>query len=250
MFARSGYHLEMRYVPGLVMVSLMLASCSVQPMSDATLPAKALPKLKESGRVVRDRTQSFDFYVLSLSWSPGFCATPAGRNEDFQCGPTRHYGFVLHGLWPQYEKGGWPQDCPVDRTAGRVDSALVDEMLPIMPSPKLVRHEWQKHGTCSGLSVRDYFDEATDAFHSITIPARYEAPQQAIQVDPDQLRADFAQANPTLGHDGFVVLCSGNGRYLQEVRACLRSDLSGRACNREVQRSACRSDQITLRPTR
>lgn len=49
----------------------------------------------------------FDYYLLSLSWSPTFCLTHAG-NE--QC-KGKGYGFVLHGLWPQYAKGGWPQFC-------------------------------------------------------------------------------------------------------------------------------------------
>jgi ribonuclease T2 len=163
-----------------------------------------------------------------------------------QCGPDRHFAFVLHGLWPQYEKGGWPQNCSTER----VNDGIVDAMLTIMPSPKLVQHEWEKHGTCSGLSAHDYFEESADAFQSVNIPARYQTPRQEITVDPDQLRQDFAAANPNIGEQGFVVLCSGNGRYLQEVRVCLKNDLTGRACNREVQRDQCRAVQIVMRPTR
>jgi len=163
-----------------------------------------------------------------------------------QCGPERHFAFVLHGLWPQYEHGGWPQNC----SSETVDESLINSMLTIMPSPKLVAHEWAKHGTCSGLSPQDYFKTATQAFHSIKIPPRYKAPQQQITVSPDQLRHDFAAANPKIGDQGFVVLCSGNGRFLQEVRACLTKELEGRPCNPEVLRNACRSDQIIMRPLR
>ena len=57
----------------------------------------------------------FDFYVLSLSWSPSFCAAAAerigGRPSGPQCGP-RPYSFVVHGLWPQYDKG-FPEYCQV-----------------------------------------------------------------------------------------------------------------------------------------
>ncbi len=49
----------------------------------------------------------FDFYVLSLSWSPTFCLT---HPQDQQC-TGKGYGFVLHGLWPQYARGGWPASC-------------------------------------------------------------------------------------------------------------------------------------------
>jgi len=189
----------------------------------------------------------FDFYVIALSWSPGFCATPAGRNDDTQCGPGRRFAFVLHGLWPQYEERGWPQDCAFGE---RPDAALVDSMLPIMPSPKLVHHEWSKHGTCSGLPAKDYFAEATQAFRSVTIPAAYHAPIKQIMVDPDKVQRDFAASNPAFPADAFVVTCTNNGRFLQEVRACLTKELSGRPCNREVLRSACKSNEVIMRPVR
>ncbi|MEP7351630.1 MAG: ribonuclease T2 [Acidobacteriota bacterium] len=191
-------------------------------------------------------TGKFDFYVMSLSWSPGFCATPAGRNDDIQCGQQRHFAFVLHGLWPQYEQKGWPEDC----TTERIDNSTVERMLDIMPSPKLVLHEWEKHGTCSGLAPTEYFAEAREAFDSVKIPAKYQHPSNQISVNPEELRREFAEANPKFGHDGFAVLCSNNGRYLQEVRACLYTDLDGRACNREVLHDECRSDAVIMRPVR
>src|SRR5215471_13459772 len=55
----------------------------------------------------------FDYYVLSLSWSPSFCEAAAGRRPDRapreQCG-ARPYSFVVHGLWPQFEHG-FPERC-------------------------------------------------------------------------------------------------------------------------------------------
>jgi ribonuclease T2 len=122
-------------------------------------------------------------------------------------------------------------------------------MLAIMPVPGW----WLTVGsarTCSGLSPEDYFKKAAQAFNSVNIPQRYKAPLRQITVSPDQLRHDFALANPTLGDQGLVVLCSGNGRYLQEVRACLTKDLQGRPCTADVLRGACKSDQIIMRPLR
>ena len=57
----------------------------------------------------QDRRQNqpgqFDFYVLALSWSPSFCeaAGERGTPPQQQCA-ARPYSFVVHGLWPQYEK--------------------------------------------------------------------------------------------------------------------------------------------------
>ena len=191
-------------------------------------------------------TGNFDFYLLSLSWSPGFCATPAGQNDPGQCAPGRKFSFVLHGLWPQYEQSGWPEDCSTDS----MDPAMAQKMINIMPSEKLIRHEWSKHGTCSGLSSAEYFEEADEAYHSIKIPPQYGQLATALAVSPDEIRGQFAAANPTIGEAEFVVECSGNGRYLSEVHACLTKDLAGRACNREEQRHQCRSDSVTMRPVR
>lgn len=183
---------------------------------------------------------------MSLSWSPGFCATAAGQHDDLQCGPERHYAFVLHGLWPQYEGRGWPQNCSTEP----LDEAVTRRMLAIMPSPKLVAHEWSKHGTCSGLNAADYFEEAEEAFHAVTIPAEYRAPVRQVMVNPAKMQRDFAAANPKFGQDGFVVVCSNNGRFLQEVRACLTKDLEGRGCNSETLHAACSSGEIIMRPVR
>jgi ribonuclease T2 len=230
---------------------LLLTGCLGAPPSSSGAEAARTEARRErpsAKRKPRERGVSgkFDFYVLALSWSPGFCATPAGRNDDTQCGPQRHFAFVLHGLWPQYENRGWPQDCSTEP----LDRSVVDAMLPIMPSTKLIGHEWRKHGTCSGLSSKEYFEEATEAFRAVKIPAAYQAPMKTITVDPDQVQRDLASANPGFPAGSFVVTCTGNGRFLQEVRACLTKDLEGRPCNREVQRSACRSNEVIMRPVR
>jgi len=97
----------------------------------------------------------FDFYVLSLSWSPDYCAGPAGARDRFQCAGPRKYGFVVHGLWPQFERG-WPEECTTDRL--NLAAPLRKDILEIMPSERLMNHEWRKHGTCSGLTPKQYFE--------------------------------------------------------------------------------------------
>src|SRR4051812_19830847 len=45
---------------------------------------------------------SFDYYVLSLSWAPGFCANPSNASANpKECAPGTHLGFIVHGLWPE-----------------------------------------------------------------------------------------------------------------------------------------------------
>lgn len=218
-----------------------------RPQADAARP-ESKRQQRNRRRQARGEAGQFDFYVLALSWSPGYCASPAGQRDDAQCAPGRQFAFVLHGLWPQYEKSGWPQSCPVE--GGGVDRATVEAMLDIMPSPRLVRHEWEKHGTCSGLSANDFFEESREAFQKVKIPEAYRAPLKQITVNPAAMRKAFGAANPEFGENGFAVVCTNNGRFLQEVRACLNKELDGRACNAQVARDQCRSDSVIMRPVR
>jgi ribonuclease T2 len=122
----------------------------------------AMPRaLAEDAR--QNEAGQFDFYVLSLSWSPSFCAAAAergsARGPTLQCG-ARPYSFVVHGLWPQYEKG-FPEHCQVP--APRLYRGIVSSMLDLMPAPHLIYNEWDKHGTCSGLAPRAYFDTVRKA---------------------------------------------------------------------------------------
>jgi ribonuclease T2 len=185
----------------------------------------------------------FDYYVLALSWSPQFCAGPNGSSEPGQCSGERRFGFVVHGLWPQYERG-YPRDCA---PPSALDEALVKRMLPLMPSPRLVVHEWNAHGTCSGLSPTAYFTQIEKARAAVRIPADFQAPVKHVVVTARDLKAKFARANPALPGDAYRVACSG--RYLSEVRVCLTKSLEGRACGPGL-RDSCREGEIILRPLR
>jgi ribonuclease T2 len=187
----------------------------------------------------RGRAGDFDFWVLSLSWSPSWCEAVGDAHREVQC--SRPYGFVVHGLWPQWDRG-FPSDCPTGEAPPSPD--LVRSMLDLMPSPALVRHEWQKHGTCSGLSADRYFRAIRRLFATIRVPADYAAPERPRLVAPVEVERAFARANPGLDGDEIAVFCGG--RRLDEVRICVNRDLTGfRACP-EVDRRACRLDRALM----
>ena len=116
-----------------------------------------------------------------------------------------------------------------------------------MPSPQLIQHEWQTHGTCSGLDVNAYFQQIQKAFATVKIPDDFKSPLQQIQIAPADVKAKFAQANSPFPAGAFTVQCSG--QYLSEVRACLTKDLQGRACGADA-RDTCPGDTVVLRPLR
>ncbi len=202
------------------------------------------------GSVAREgnRPGAFDYYVLALSWSPTYCATTGRDRNDPQCDGRRPYAFVLHGLWPQYAKG-WPEYCRTPRKPW-VPRKLIASMLDIMPSPKLVIHEYKKHGTCSGLAPDAYYAQARAAFDRIRIPARYLGPNRAVTVSPRQIEVDFLKTNPGLTPEMLSVAC-GRGKRLREVRICFSKRLELRACGpNEEQRRLCRLERIVMPPVR
>ena len=187
---------------------------------------------------------NFDFYVLSLSWSPGFCATGGAEKAREQCQAGMGLGFVVHGLWPQFERG-FPSDCdgagrPISRTALEAAKGL-------FPSEGLARYEWRKHGSCSGRSPQDYFADVRAARDLVTIPPEFQRLKQEEDVAPAEILRSFGKANPRLRAGMAAVTCSRG--YLQEVRVCLSKDLREfRPCP-EVTRNSCRAPSIKVTPS-
>src|SRR5712675_205344 len=68
----------------------------------------------------------FDYYLLTLSWAPDFCALPGGNKDPRECGKGRHVGFVVHGLWPQNNQSRGPENCG---PASPVAQSIVQLML-------------------------------------------------------------------------------------------------------------------------
>jgi len=200
------------------------------------------PKAGEPGK--------FDYYVMSLSWSPSYCAGNTRGGYDPQCSGQRPYAFVLHGVWPQYEKG-WPQNC-ASPDNGYVPRAVANRMLDIMPSDKLVFHEYRTHGTCSGLGVDGYFDMARSLYNKIRIPARFQAvTDPRTFVGTADVLADFIAANPGMKADGIALECGGPGPRLKEVRICFDKGGAFRSCGRnENQSRMCSAPRVYLPPTR
>jgi len=200
----------------------------------------------------QDRRQNapgeFDFYVLSLSWSPSFCEAASergssGRSQQAQCG-GRPFAFVVHGLWPQYERG-FPDYC--QRPSPRLDRNIMSSMLDLMPAPGLIFSEWDKHGTCSGLGPRGYFETIRKARSAVKIPPEFLELAETKTIAPAAVEDAFIKANAGLSNSAVSVVC--DKIRLSEVRICMSKDLQFRACE-EIDRRACRRDQIVMPPMR
>ena len=186
----------------------------------------------------------FDYYVMALSWTPSFCELEGDAKNSDQCDPRHDFGWTLHGLWPQYHQG-WPSYCnTLERQPSR---QMTNSMTDIMGTSGLAWHQWKKHGTCSGLSARDYFALSRTAYSSVTRPAVFKKLDKTVQLPASVIEDAFLKANPELDKDMVTVTC--RNRHIQEVRICLSKSLDPVPCGRDVIKD-CSMTKAILPPVR
>ncbi|HHF3476819.1 TPA: ribonuclease HI [Haemophilus influenzae] len=140
-----------------------------------------------------------DYYMLALSWSPGFCDIQREKYGDqlpyssqYQCGNNRTFGWVVHGLWPQNANAravsDHPRFCKGDLPA--LPKGLLAQYLAISPGEKLLQGEWEKHGSCAFDSAQQYFAKEQELFNALKLPNQ--------KLSRDELFGWMKQHNPQL----------------------------------------------------
>ncbi|XP_057777247.1 intracellular ribonuclease LX-like [Salvia miltiorrhiza] len=114
-------------------------------------------------------SQDFDFFYFVQQWPASYCDTRRSC-----CYPTTgkpNEDFSIHGLWPNYNDGKWPQNCD---TSSSLDISQISDLVkrmekdwPTLACPsgdgvKFWGHEWEKHGTCTSLHQHAYFQSALE----------------------------------------------------------------------------------------
>ncbi len=223
----------------------MWMSARLKALRAAALAGVMLVAPNGAGADGPPKPSGFDFYVLALSWSPTFCASAKASSNRDQCGEGKRYGLVVHGLWPQNERG-YPENCPTDQPR-RVPEKLGRTLFDIMPSMGLIGHQWRKHGTCSGLAQADYFALTRAAYERVRIPDSLRNAERATTVDVDAIETQFTRANAGMTRQALAVTCE-RGK-LSEIRVCLTPQLAFRDCP-EIDAQACSLPSVAVPPAR
>lgn len=161
---------------------------------------------------------NFDYYLLSMSITPTFCALDARRasrkteceintlSADFKSVPIS-----IHGLWPNRSHGQHPFFCGVAKSERKdhcslprvqgLSSKTAKELSTYMPGSAdcLDRWEWNKHGSCSGLNEDQYFSKTiawAKRLNQSMGPAILKSAGGNINLT--QLRQQVAQKDPEL----------------------------------------------------
>lgn len=199
-----------------------------------------------STAAAQNRPGEFDHYVLALSWVPAYCEADGDDRNDPRCHDGRGLGWALHGLWPQHQGGRWPEYCQSSqRDPSRRETR---DQAWLFGTSGSAWHQWNKHGSCTGLSARNFYRLVEEAVERVELPEIFENINRELSVDPNVVEAAFMEANPDLTHDMIVTSCRGDD--LVELRVCLTRDLEPRNCDRAMLRRECRLSGATLLPVR
>lgn len=174
-----------------------------------------------------------DSYVLALSWSPQHCSTidpGSAKKHEFQC-ELNKFGFVVHGLWGQSsaatEKCQQPRNC----SKSLVDNETVLKNLCTVPGVALIQAQWQKHGSCTGMSVTDYFDKTRELWSEINKPEISDLLNEKNQTTAGEISKAFVERNKELGlTDASVAVRVASKNYLGEVFICYDTSFKFTAC--------------------
>jgi ribonuclease T2 len=183
-----------------------------------------------------ERAGAFDYYVMALSWSPNWCAVTGDARGSDQCEARHDYGWILHGLWPQFERG-YPSNC--NSSMRNPSRGETNAMSDVMGSGGLAWHQWKKHGKCSGLSSEAYFERSREAYAAVVRPEVFRKLTKTVKVPAKVVEEAFLKANPDLSADMITITCKSG--HIQEARVCLTKDLQPRVCGRDVIRDCTAS---------
>lgn len=194
----------------------------------------------------QNRAGVFDHYLLALTWMPGFCMAEGDARDDPRCAAGRRAGWMVHGLWPQHANGSWPEFCQTpQRAPSRAETAA---QAALFGTSGAAWHQWNKHGTCTGLSAADYYRLTSQALARVTLPDLFTRIDQRLTVAPQVIEAAFLEVNPSLSPQAMLTTCRGSAVY--EVRICLTPDLQPRDCAPQTHLRECTLDRAVLHPLR
>jgi ribonuclease T2 len=214
----------------LTLLGLVVLTASAAPQCQipTNLPKPSVPARDMNRMTVTD-------YQFVLSWSPNHCQQVSEQHLNgtrawdraFQC-EKNHFGFVVHGLWPQAKgssgKNNSPRSCEPSK---RLPESLLEKNLCTVPGVALMQNEWSEHGTCMTDDPEKYFSQIQ------SLASRFKP--GAIQLSPGvhtaaEVRDAVAAVNPALLRREHIGVRATKDQKLQEIYICLEKNLQPMTC--------------------
>lgn len=183
---------------------------------------------------------AFDFFIFALQWPGTICSTRSSCCQHLSSAT----GFTIHGIWPEFNDGSWPQCCSGPAFDDSKISSLSSKLQSFWPSlycgsskgchgteVSFWGHEWEKHGTCAWPVVHneyDYFATALKLYEENDLLAVLMKAGIVPLIDEHYNASSLVSAVAEAFGASPVLICS-NGR-LKEIRLCFTKDFQSRDC--------------------
>ncbi|GHP05765.1 ribonuclease [Pycnococcus provasolii] len=204
------------------------------------LVALASPFVAQASRASSD----FDFFMFTTTWAGTFCDHEFGRHCKHVVGLRN---LTIHGLWPNYDSGKYPQFCDKrkfdpDKVADLQDR-LNAEWPDLLSKGGLWSHEFEKHGTCSASVLpteHDYFGAALSLNERLDLTsALFRAGIQPSSTQAYPTKDIVKAVKSVIGDDVDPELNCADGN-LQEIRVCFTKTFQARNCDSSASSASSR----------
>jgi ribonuclease T2 len=229
-----------RTVIGALAAVAMAGAAQAASLKSCAIPPNVVPTQSEIPPADQIHTDvPIAAYLLALYWSPEACRSGIAESDKaIQC-DANSFGFTVHGLWPNGPDRVHPRYC---KPSPPISLKTVKSNLCMTPSPWLLQHEWQAHGTCQWRTPEAYFKKARSVRSKLNVPDL--KPDANGTMTAGQVREAFLKGNRGMTRDGLNVRVNKDNR-LTEVWVCM--DL-------KFKLAACRGgngtpDPVTIRVT-
>jgi len=152
--------------------------------------------------------------ILAISWQKSFCKL----NHSPECKYSKNYDyFTLHGVWVKKEY------CKGVKNF-RLPNKFWRELKKVMPSTKLIKHEWRKHGTCYSKDPFIYFRDSLKLLNVINSSPilKFFRDNEGKIIRKEQLNRVINRVFPNSARKVKMICKSG---YVVELRFSLNGDI-------------------------
>jgi ribonuclease T2 len=205
--------------------------CGTLNGNASTLAQKSLNTIDtptQSNTPTCQQPNTFQSYVLAVSWQPGFCEHNRNANKKPECQaflkgklPATH--LTLHGLWPNKAQCGISYGDCNPKNKLDLSKETIAKVAPWMPNfyyqTGFGEHEWSKHGTCQSLGDDQYFLTAINMVKTVNDSAigQYILAHQGKSIDVSDFKAELTKKMGINTVSRLRLVCAQH-RYLQEIR--------------------------------
>lgn len=186
----------------------------------------------DANEEITPSSEGFKYWVYAVTWQPSFCEL---KPETTGCDKPPQK-FLTHGLWPYNDSMGQktnrhPASCNTapscqsttacdisdDKLEQIANTPAIAQLVTVAPQG-MFRYEWKKHGTCSGQTESDYFNEIVRLRKSVM----YLEPMFNKWIGSSVAFAQLRNAFPT--HASFRCFVLNGKQYLHEVFYSINQD--------------------------